>query len=612
MSSEAVTVQCEHASTCPGCPLIELSYGEQLAKKTERVAGATERFLELGTAKVLATEAADPITGYRTRAKLVVDGTRIGLYERSSHAVIDIPGCRVIDPGILKIVDRIRRALPLHRALVAIDVRRVEDRFLVTFVVESGAEVGELEAFAKRLATDEPRLAGVALSRRERGSAQVLGQSPTTIIGASRLERRTFPGGAFHYATHGAFVQAHADGARSLTQTILSALRTRLGRLEGLSVLELFGGSGALSLDLAKAGAELVSVEAFEPAAAQLREAARAQSLDVTVEAADATRATRSFADAARRFDVVIVNPPRRGLSPALRIDLARLSPTLLVYVSCEPATLARDLADLSRRGYAADELRPFDMMPLTREIETVAVLAPSRVPLPEVLFADAELIAVNKAPHEPTTPQGEHESSLLDRVRRLPDAALAVPVHRLDGGTSGVCLFARRPEFVPQLAAALTDGEKEYVALVRGIARKKGSIAKPLFERGEPHLARTRYSRGDVVSGHSLLRVRPDQGRKHQIRRHLASIGHPLIGDPRYGDPRTNLHFSLQHGLDRPFLHCGAIRLERRDGPLELVAPLAPDLDLVLESLANVASAEPASVRAPDVTVSEASTPDP
>jgi len=207
-------------------------------------------------------------------------------------------------------------------------------------------------------------------------------------------------------------------------------------------------------------------------------------------------------------------------------------------------------------------------------------------VPEPEVFFSDEMLIAVAKAPHEPTIPQGEHEGSLLGRVRSLEDAEAAVPVHRLDVGTSGVCLFARRPEYAAALARALSEGQKEYVALLRGIARKKGVVNRSLVERGRPQDARTRYARADIVGGHSLVHAHPEHGRKHQVRRHLASIGHAVVGDERYGDRGTNSHFSMKHGLDRPFLHAHKLAITHRGRELEIVAPLAPDLDLVLESL--------------------------
>jgi 23S rRNA (uracil1939-C5)-methyltransferase len=160
------------------------------------------------------------------------------------------------------------------------------------------------------------------------------------------------------------------------------------------------------------------------------------------------------------------------------------------------------------------------------------------------------------------------------------------MPVHRLDRGTSGVCWFARKPEYVAALASAFAQGEKRYLGLVRGVTRPKGKIERPLRDAGKLLAATTRYRRRSVLGGHSLLELRPEQGRKHQLRRHLSSIQHPVLGDERYGQPSANRHFEHRHGLDRTFLHCASVRLELAGGPREVSAELPGDLQAVLDSL--------------------------
>lgn len=158
--------------------------------------------------------------------------------------------------------------------------------------------------------------------------------------------------------------------------------------------------------------------------------------------------------------------------------------------------------------------------------------------------------------------------------------------MHRLDLGTSGVCLFARRPSDVAELARALAAGQKRYVALARGVTHKKGTIRRRLREEGRERDATTRYVRRAISGGHSLLDIEPAEGRTHQIRRHLAGIGRAVVGDARYGDARTNAHFEHRYGLDRTFLHLTAVTLDLGDRRLELRAELTPDLTAVLEAL--------------------------
>jgi len=282
------------------------------------------------------------------------------------------------------------------------------------------------------------------------------------------------------------------------------------------------------------------------------------------------------------------VNPPRRGVGPAAREWLARLAPSVIGYVSCDPDTLARDLDHLARLGYRCASAQPLDMIPLSDEVETVAILRRAPLPTPRVLFQDETSIFVEKAAHEPTTRQGEYTSSLLDRVRRLPDASEAMPVHRLDVGTSGVVLFARRPADVApwQRAMAAASARKVYLVATRGVLPTKGSITRDLRDGDTLQPARTKYRRLAVFAGHGVARVMPEQGRTHQIRRHLAQIGHPVLGDERYGHAPTNRHFEEKYGLDRTFLHCVRFEIDHALSGAHLVveSTLPGDLQTVLE----------------------------
>jgi 23S rRNA (uracil1939-C5)-methyltransferase len=248
----------------------------------------------------------------------------------------------------------------------------------------------------------------------------------------------------------------------------------------------------------------------------------------------------------------------------------------------------APELDHLARLGYSTASLRPLDMIPLTDEVETVAVLRRGSLPTPRVAYEDDEILIVEKGPHEPTAPQGEYAGSLEMRARRLPGAEEAVPVHQIDIGTSGLVMLARKPELVTKWATALASAaaRRIFVAATRGVTPSKGAITRELREEGKLFAARTRYRRLAVASGHSVLRVIPEQGRTHQIRRHLAAIGHPVLGDDRYGHGPTNRFFEEKNGLDRAFLHCVRIEIDHPGAGNRLIveAPLPGDLRAVLE----------------------------
>jgi 23S rRNA (uracil1939-C5)-methyltransferase len=229
-------------------------------------------------------------------------------------------------------------------------------------------------------------------------------------------------------------------------------------------------------------------------------------------------------------------------------------------------------------------------MIPLTDEVETVALLHRAAVPPPRVVYEDAGVLVVDKGPHEPTAPDARFAGSLQARVRSIVGAEQAVPVHWPDAGTSGLALFARLPEHVAKWQRALgaTTARTIYIAAVRGVTPSKGSIARALQEGRALVNARSRYRRVSIVGGHSVLRVVPDphEGhRTHPILRHLASIEHAVLGDERYGHAPTNRYFEEKCGLDRTFLHASRFELVHPDtsAPLVLEAPLAGDLEAVL-----------------------------
>jgi hypothetical protein len=120
----------------------------------------------------------------------------------------------------------------------------------------------------------------------------------------------------------------------------------------------------------------------------------------------------------------------------------------------------------------------------------------------------------------------------------------------------------------------------------VKGVTPSKGAISRDLREDGRTYPARTRYRRLAVASGHSILRAIPDGGRTHQIRRHLAAIGHPVLGDERYGHVPTNRYFEEKHGLDRSFLHLVRIEVNHPRTGLRLLveSPLPGDLRGAIE----------------------------
>lgn len=170
---------------------------------------------------------------------------------------------------------------------------------------------------------------------------------------------------------------------------------------------------------------------------------------------------------------------------------------------------------------------------------------------------------------------------NVVDALREQLEKDELAPVHRLDVETSGVLILSSSAQERAELGAAFAQGQvtKRYMALVEGRSRKKGMIRRPLPDarRGKPLEAVTRYRTKKWLGGFSLLEVRPEHGRKHQIRKHLQGIGHSIVGDDRYPSKRR---LRVPSFPGRLWLHCQSIEFTAggawfADVPLELRATI-------------------------------------
>jgi RluA family pseudouridine synthase len=250
-----------------------------------------------------------------------------------------------------------------------------------------------------------------------------------------------------------------------------------------------------------------------------------------------------------------------------------------------------RTIARLLRAGAVRIDGTPRDERYFVKQGETVEVHAPPIPPVgsPGVILRTEHLIAVAKPPGMTTNPTPVSSGSLLPWVGREASPARPGIVHRLDRDTSGLVLFSLTPEGHRILSEAFRAREvhKTYFALVAGRIRpRRGVIDRPLARdrsgrvRIDPHgqPAQTEYATLSALSSCTLIAALPRTGRMHQIRVHLASLGHPIAADLDYGDPRRTL------GAPRLWLHAAAIEFPESiaaalGAPLRIECPLWDDL---------------------------------
>jgi 23S rRNA (uracil1939-C5)-methyltransferase len=601
-------VSCVHADQCAGCPLIHLTYADQLVFKAQRLQVALAPYPELRPA-IEPTLPAEPREAYRGRAKLMVSAASheggvltpvLGLFARSvidgnrtpsgaDHRVVDIPGCRVLRPRLAQIASGLRTLLAappegtgaclvpeaMGGKLSAVDLREVlgeRPGALVTLVLRSaaapreGAQRGgekaepsppELERAAAAVRALSSEILGVAVNYRPDKSPQVLGNLTRVVSGVDHAADEA--GTAFHIASYGSFVQAHRGQAHRIA-TLLSECLAEAKLGDAPRLLDLYGGSGALSLDLAKRGAHVALVESFRPAALAASRAAEEQGISrFAVHVGDAGRVLDGLARDKLRFDAIVTNPPRRGMAPEVRRAIAALGPRAIIYVSCDPDSLARDLAHFGHLGYATQRLWPVDMIPLTDQVETVAFLTPAPRPPLTVAYEDADLRVVEKPAHF-TVDQKKGDDWKL--IWTAPE------------DTSGFAVSFRHTLPKP-------EPRQECLVLARGVMAARGRIGKTAT-----------YTRLAKLNGHSLLHVILEQGNASDLRRDLAQRGHAVVGDRRRGHEPTNRHFEERYMLDRPFLHCVVLSLAHpcTRSTIQVRQALPGELGMVLTRLSPLA----------------------
>ena len=340
---------------CGGCLYSHIAYPRQLELKAQVIADAFKRIghLELPAAVNVARS---PEQGYRMRARFHVRGHRLGFFRENSHEVCDARTTRQLLPETADTLDQLMAAM---RSLGVESVREIElsenvDATERAVFLDSGLPIGE--AGLARMA-DTGGLTGLGSAWGAFGSPHVSDSLPLA-------------GGHITLRRH---VQAFFQGNRFLLGALASHVAAQLP--EGSSVLDLYAGVGLFSIAAAAARrATVVAVEGDLFAADDLQANAAAAGGAVTALRAPVETIGAGLSAANRRFDVVIVDPPRTGLSREALDNALQVRAPRLIYVSCDVATLARDARRIVDHGYAIARADAFDLFPNTPHVETVVV----------------------------------------------------------------------------------------------------------------------------------------------------------------------------------------------------------------------------------------------
>ena len=384
-SPDRIDPGCEAFPRCGGCSFRHIDYAAELATKRREAGEALRRIggIELELEPILG--ASNP-ERYRNKALLPVHmeqgRARAGYYARHSHRVVYSGDCRLQPEAFNQLAGAICAWAQeagcgvydeeTHKGLLRhIYLRQAKDgaQMLVCLVI-NGQGVPRADMLIARLRAESQAVKGILLNHNREDTNVVLGQSETLLWGQGHITE-TLCGLEFTLSPQ-SFFQVNARQAERLYRLA--------GEYAGLSggerVLDLYCGTGTIGLTMARQSAELVGVEAVPQAVEDARRNAAHNGItNARFLCMDAAQAAAQLAGEGWRPDVVLLDPPRRGCGPALLRTIAGMGPRRVVYVSCDPATLARDLKLLRGMGYEAKRIAPVDMFPRTGHVEIIALL---------------------------------------------------------------------------------------------------------------------------------------------------------------------------------------------------------------------------------------------
>lgn len=360
-SLERVKPPCPVFGKCGGCQLQHLSYAGQLEMKRQRVIDALERVGKI-SCQMKPCVPSPTEWRYRNKIQMPYREGKLGLFALRTHELVEVGDCLIHCPLGQKALDAIRDFTFPHLSYLILKTAVKTQEVLVVLVATQPVP----QEIAEKIFHALPEIKGVVENINASTSNTILGKRFTTLIGEGKIEEEIL--GLKFKVSPASFFQVNPAQAENLYRAAIDKME-----LTGKEkVLDAFCGVGTLSLLMAKQAKEVIGVEIVKEAIDDAKENARLNGLDnATFVAAAAER----FIPTLKEIDAVLLNPPRKGCDPEVIDQLLKLCPNKIVYVSCDPATLARDLS-LLQKGYSIESVEPFDMFPETAHVETLVCLS--------------------------------------------------------------------------------------------------------------------------------------------------------------------------------------------------------------------------------------------
>ncbi len=383
-SPHRVNRECPVAKLCGGCDFWHMDYEEECSLKAERVRQALNR-IGGENLDALPIMGAETCYGYRNKAQYPVSSEKgrvyAGFFRAGTHKVVENKRCLILP----EVFDQIRKIVidyVNHYRISAYD-ETTKKGLLRHIYIRKGAVTGEilvcLVVNGKKLPHIEdcieklkavPGFCSFVISVNQKPGNVVLGDEFLTLYGPGYIED-SLCGLKFRLSPRSFYQVNHAQAQRLYEAAIAQGEITKED-----FVLDLYCGVGTITLAMAKAAKKVIGVEIIPQAVEDAKEDAKRNGIEnAEFFCADAGKAALKLESEGIFPDVVVVDPPRKGLKGDTIEALARMSPKRIVYVSCDPATLARDVVLLKQRGYALKSAQAADLFPRCAHVESIVCL---------------------------------------------------------------------------------------------------------------------------------------------------------------------------------------------------------------------------------------------
>ena len=379
---------CPVSGKCGGCALMHMSYEEELRMKLEKVNNALQR---IGNCSYVIPEIlpAENVSHYRNKSITAVGTSQghpvAGFYRQRTHDIIPAENCLLQSEASNKVNRAVLDWMATHNipyydeATGKGSVRHIFTRtnrmgqVLVTIISAKGFGKAT-ETLAPALVEACPKVCGVVLNINKSKGNSVLAGEFYSLWGSDTI-RETLCGYEFSISPQ-AFFQINPPQAEKLYDRAVEYAAPNGG-----TVLDLYCGTGTISLCLSQKADHVIGAEIVPEAVENAKENAIHNGVsNVEFICADAGEAAQTLADRGIRPDCIVVDPPRKGMYPEALENIVRMQPRRIVYVSCDPATLARDVKRLAESGYEVTAGTAVDMFPRTFHVETVVLLSKGEI----------------------------------------------------------------------------------------------------------------------------------------------------------------------------------------------------------------------------------------